>query len=77
MKKRLDNRCLQSYLANKYDTGENKRMATVYLREFPEQLHRELKARAALMGISMRDLVVKAVERFLEDEKKREKKGGK
>jgi len=52
-------------------------MATVNLRDFPDQLHREAKAKAALMGISLKDLVVKAVERFLEEEKKREKKGGK
>ncbi|PKN30500.1 MAG: 3-hydroxyacyl-CoA dehydrogenase [Deltaproteobacteria bacterium HGW-Deltaproteobacteria-21] len=52
-------------------------MATVNLRDFPDQLHREAKAKAALMGISLKDLVVKVVERFLEEEKKREKKGGK
>jgi len=49
-------------------------MTTVNLRDFPDQLHREAKAKAALMGITLKDLVVKAVERFLEDEKKREKK---
>ncbi|PKN64136.1 MAG: 3-hydroxyacyl-CoA dehydrogenase [Deltaproteobacteria bacterium HGW-Deltaproteobacteria-15] len=52
-------------------------MATVNLRDFPDQLHREAKAKAALMGISLRDFVVRAVELFLEEEKKREKKGAK
>ncbi|RJR35119.1 MAG: 3-hydroxyacyl-CoA dehydrogenase [Desulfobacteraceae bacterium] len=50
-------------------------MTTVNLRDFPDQLHREAKAKAALMGISLKDLVVKAVERLLEQERKREKKG--
>jgi predicted HicB family RNase H-like nuclease len=63
---------------NTIDTKNTERgdsMATVNLRDFPEQLHREAKAKAALMGISLKDLVVKAVERFLETEKKQSKKG--
>ena len=44
-------------------------MATVYLREFPEDLHRKVKAEAALKGITMKKLVVRALEAYL-------KKGG-
>lgn len=40
-------------------------MATVYIRDFPEDLHRKVKSEAALRGMSMKDLVVKALEDYL------------
>jgi len=48
-------------------------MANINLRDFPEMLHREAKAKAALEGISLKDLIIKAVEAYL----KAKKKGGK
>ena len=44
---------------------------TVYLRDFPEDLHRKAKAEAALMGISLKELVVRAITEYL-----KKKKGG-
>ena len=42
-------------------------MATVYLREFPEDLHRKVKAEAAMKGITMKELVVRALEAYLKE----------
>ena len=44
-------------------------MATFYLRDFPEDLHRFAKSEAALKGISLKELVVRALKAYL-------KKGG-
>ena len=48
-------------------------MANINLRDFPEALHPELKAKAALEGITLKELIIKAVEAYL----KAGKKGGK
>ena len=48
-------------------------MANINLRDFPETLHREAKAKAALEGISLKELIIRAVESYL----KAGKKGGK
>jgi predicted HicB family RNase H-like nuclease len=48
-------------------------MATVYLKDFPDQLHREAKSKAALEGISMKELIIRALTEYL----KTSKKGGK
>ena len=40
-------------------------MATVYLRDFPESLHRKAKSEAALMGISLKAFIIKALEEYL------------
>jgi predicted HicB family RNase H-like nuclease len=45
-------------------------MAAINLRDFPETLHRDAKARAAFEGISLKDLIIRAVELYLK------KKGG-
>ena len=45
-------------------------MATVYLREFPEDLHRKAKSEAALTGISLKELIIRALTEYLK------KKGG-
>ena len=49
-------------------------MANINLRDFPDQLHREAKAKAALEGISLKELIITAVEEYLKQAKK---KGGK
>jgi predicted HicB family RNase H-like nuclease len=46
-------------------------MSTVFLRDFPEDLHRQAKSEAALMGISMKELIIRALTEYLE-----KKKGG-
>ena len=48
-------------------------MANINLRDFPDTLHREAKAKAALEGITLKELIIKAVEAYL----KAGKKGGK
>ena len=40
-------------------------MGTLSLKDFPKELHREAKSRAALEGITLRDLVVRAVSKYL------------
>jgi predicted HicB family RNase H-like nuclease len=49
-------------------------MATVNLRDFPETLHREAKAKAALEGISLKDLIIKALSEYLVRAKKKGRK---
>ena len=46
-------------------------MATVYLRDFPEDLHRKAKSEAALESISLKALFIKAVEEYLKKMKRR------
>ena len=46
-------------------------MATINLRDVPEDLHRRAKAQAAMEGISLKALVIKLLEGYLK------KKGGK
>jgi len=41
-------------------------MGTLNLKDFPDELHRQAKSRAALEGISLRDLVLRAVTTYLE-----------
>ena len=45
-------------------------MATVYLRDFPESLHRKAKSEAALMGISLKAFIIKALEEYLKKKKR-------
>ena len=40
-------------------------MATIYLKDFPDQLHRESKSQAALMGVSMKELIIRALTEYL------------
>ena len=41
-------------------------MAVISLKEFPDDLHRRAKARAALEGITMKALIIKLMEEYLE-----------
>ena len=45
-------------------------MATVYIRNFPEDLHRLVKSEAALEGISLQALVIKALKEYLKKKKR-------
>ena len=48
-------------------------MAILNVKDFPDDLHRKAKSEAALMGISLKELFIRAVGEFLERQKK---KGG-
>jgi len=40
------------------------------IKDFPDDLHREAKIQAAILGISLKDLVIQAVKDFLKNQKK-------
>lgn len=42
----------------------------LFIREFPDDLHREMKIQAAVQGISIKDLVIQAVRDYLKKRKK-------
>ena len=44
-------------------------MAFLNIKDFPDDLHRKAKSEAALMGISLKALFIKALEDFLEKRK--------
>jgi predicted HicB family RNase H-like nuclease len=45
-------------------------MAIINIKEFPEDLHRKAKSEAALEGISLKALFIKAVEEYLRKKKR-------
>jgi predicted HicB family RNase H-like nuclease len=46
-------------------------MATVFIRDFPEDLHRIAKSEAALEGITLKALIIKALKEYLKNKKRR------
>ena len=48
----------------------------INLRDFPDTLHREAKSKAALEGITLKDLIIKAVELYLKKGLKEKKSAG-
>src|SRR5271157_5526163 len=44
-------------------------MATVYLREFPEDLHQMAKFRASQENVSLKELFARALEQYLAEER--------
>ena len=46
-------------------------MTIINIKDFPEDLHRKAKAEAALEGISMKALIIKAMEEYLKKKKRR------
>ena len=46
-------------------------MAQYLLRDFPDELHKEAKIRAIQEGITLKDLIIRAIEEYLKE------KGGK
>jgi predicted HicB family RNase H-like nuclease len=44
-------------------------MKIINLKDFPEDLHRRAKSKAALMGISLRELIIRAITEFLDRHK--------
>ena len=45
-------------------------MTTLNIKNFPEDLHRKAKAEAALMGISMREFIIRAITEYIKKSKK-------
>ena len=41
-------------------------MATINLRNIPDELHRKAKARAAMEGVSLKQLLIRLLEEYLE-----------
>ncbi len=41
------------------------------VKEFPDELHRKAKSEAALMGISLKEFIIRALEEYID-----KKKGG-
>jgi predicted HicB family RNase H-like nuclease len=46
-------------------------MALMNLRDIPDELKRQAKAEAALMGITLRELVIRAITEYLKKKKRR------
>ena len=41
------------------------KIKTINLRDFPEELHRKAKAKAAMMGISLKELIIRAITEYI------------
>jgi predicted HicB family RNase H-like nuclease len=44
-------------------------MTTLNIKDFPDELHRKAKSEAALMGISMKELIIRAITEYLKNKK--------
>ena len=49
-------------------------MASIYIRDFPDDLHRRFKAHCSLRGESMRERVIGIIREYVEKEDKKAKK---
>ena len=67
----MTNTSLYISLIIKIVEGVKERMTIINIKEFPDDLHRKAKAEAALEGISLKALFIKAVEEYLKKKKKR------
>ena len=45
-------------------------MAILNIKDFPDDLHRKAKAEAALMGISMKELIIRAITEYLKKKRR-------
>ncbi len=45
-------------------------MAILNIKDFPGDLHRKAKAEAALMGISLKELIIRAITEYLKKSKR-------
>ena len=67
----LTNTSLYISLIIKIIKGVKERMTIINIKDFPEDLHRKAKAEAALEGISLKALIIKAMEEYLKKKKRR------
>jgi predicted HicB family RNase H-like nuclease len=47
----------------------DEKTTSLNLRDFPEALHRQAKAKAALMGISLKEVFIRAMTEYLKKQK--------
>ncbi len=40
-------------------------MTTLNIKDFPDELHRQAKAKAALAGISLKELIIRSITEYL------------
>jgi len=45
-------------------------MTTINIKDFPDDLHRKAKAEAALMGISLKELIIRAINDYIKKSKR-------
>ena len=61
------------YISNHSNQGNHKRggekLMVLNVKDFPEDLHRKAKAEAALMGISLKELIIRAITEYLKKSK--------
>jgi hypothetical protein len=55
----------------KIGKGGRERMSIINIKDFPDDLHRKAKSEAALEGISLKALIIKALEEYLKKKKRR------
>ncbi len=48
---------------------------TVYLRDFPDDLHREVKIQAAKEETTMKEIIIRLLTEYIQKAKKKEAKG--
>ena len=46
-------------------------MALLNIKDFPDNLHRNAKAEAALMGISLKEIIIRAITEYLKKNKRK------
>ena len=46
-------------------------MAILNIKDFPDELHRKAKSEAALMGISLKEIIIRAITEYLKKQKGR------
>jgi predicted HicB family RNase H-like nuclease len=54
----------------------NEKTTSLNLREFPDELHRQAKVKAAMMRISLKEFIIRAVTEYLKKTDGGQKKGG-
>jgi len=76
----LDKKCPYDTIDTKDDVGPRaeggEEVATINLRDIPDELHRALRIRAAELGTNVKALVIRYCQEGLERDKKTKKKRG-
>ena len=65
----LTNIAYNAYISCKTNIREG--IMNLFIREFPDDVHREMKIQAAVEGISIKELVIRAVREYLKKRKKK------
>ena len=60
---------IETILIGNIGKEEIKSMAILNIKDFPSDLHRKAKAEAALMGISLKELIIRAITEYLKKSK--------